>query len=147
MQLIVCHAYAGVWMYGGVADIADQPMSYTYGDNIYFDVRSLLAMHTSSFITQVSAESESSAFLGHWHHEIGVDVRTHEIDPTKDIVSPQDGLHWAHGHLCGAQGHNVLHEKMSLSLQLAPEAEAEDAPEQNYYVYVIPQYHLPGIFW
>ena len=32
-------------------------------------------------------------------------------------------------------------------MQLAPEAEAGDAPEQNYYVYVIPQYHLPGIFW
>lgn len=55
--------------------------------------------------------------------------------------------HWVHGHLCGAQGHNVLHEKMFSFLQLVPEAEAGDAPEQNYYVYVIPQYHLPGIFW
>ena len=132
-------------MYGGVPNIADRPMSYTYGDNIYFDVRPLLAMQMSA----------SSNFLQSLNLLPSRDTGIMRLEQTSELMrwilqktlSALDKMDWAHGHLCGALGHNVLHEKMSFLVQLAPEAEAGDAPEQNYYVYVIPQYHLPGIFW
>ena len=79
-------------MYGGVTDIADQPMSYTYGDNIYFDVRPLLALQMPT-VRQFPAESESSAFLGHWHDEIGVDLGYMRRIPQKTL-SALKKVHW-----------------------------------------------------
>ena len=97
-----------------------------YGDNIFFDV-SPVCLLVSELSGDIDGPSRGTAAL---------------LSGTAGAVGPVQLA-----QLFCVSDSDWLSSLEPLILQLAPKSSPSNAPNENTYVYSIPQMHLPGLFW